>query len=226
MRIHRMRFDIWLTLLLAFLIGLGAAKIGSLFLPALYEKHVEEHTVADGSVGGKAGEDVYRAQSVDDLLSHDTFTIVSHGIEYRNKADGFYNTFFMYAVTLPSGEIVAARINMDSVQYGEDYYASDHILPVGRVVYENLEENEDFLHQIEYREPLSRHDFYVDMRGESGGRRTEEDFYKSCTDTIQVVVTIVCFPLIHSLGSKLGIFPAFFAPRRKKDEEEPKSEWD
>ena len=90
MRYTRMRFDIWLCLLLAYLAGMGTAKLTGLVVPSLYQRHVEEHTVADGDIGGKAGAEVFRAQSVADLLSHDTFTILSDGIEYCNRGGGYY----------------------------------------------------------------------------------------------------------------------------------------
>lgn len=224
MRYYRMRFDIWLTMLIAFGISVGAVRMAELILAETYKSYVEKHTVADGDVGGRAGKDVFRAQSVDDLLSHDTFTIVSPGIEYRNRGAGYYGNYCMYAVTLPSGERVAAAINMEGVQYEGEYYSSEHTLPVGRVVYEDLTFNENFIHQIEYSEPLSRTDFYVDMLG-VGGKASQEDYTSSYTGVVQVVTILVCFPLIHALGARIGLFPYFFAPR-KKEGEERKGEWD
>lgn len=220
----RMRFDIWLTLLIAFGISLGTTKLTQLIVPSLYEQHVEDHTVADGDIGGKAGAEVFRAQDVDDLLSHDTFTILSDGIEYCNRGGGYYGNHYMNAVTLPSGELVAAVINSDSVQSEGDYFSGVNTLPVGRVVFEDLESSESFLRQIEHSEPLSRHDFYIDMLG-TGGKVQEVDYVERWTGTVQAVTILVCFPLIHSLGAKLGIFPYFFPPRPKKGEEQ-KSEWD
>lgn len=225
MRYTRLRFDIWLCLLLAFAASLGAVKLAGLFLAGAYESYEEEHTVADGEIGGKAGEGVFRAQSVADILSHDTFTIVSHGIEYRNKGAGYYDGVYTYAVTLPSGEVVAAQINMENVRKEGDYYASDHTLPVGKVVSADLTESKMFMDQISYGIPLSRTDFYVDMLG-VGGKVSEEDFTQLRTGTVQVVTILVCFPLFHSIGAKLGLFPFFFAPREKKGGEKPKSEWD
>ena len=169
MRYTRMRFDIWLTLLIAFGISLGTVKIAELVLPGMYEAYVEENIVGENEVGGPAGEDVFRVQNIDDILSHDTFTIVSRGIEYRNRGAGYYNGVYTYAVTLPSGEVVAAQINMENVQMEGDYYSSDHTLPLGRVVWEDLTESEIFMNQISYGVPLSRTDFYVDMRGSGGG---------------------------------------------------------
>ena len=104
MRIRRMRFDIWLCLLLAYLVGTGASKLAQLAVDSTYDSYVEEHTVAAGDVGGVAGDDVFRAQSIDDLLSHDTFTVVSPGIEYRNRGAGYYGNWYMQALTLPSGD--------------------------------------------------------------------------------------------------------------------------
>lgn len=224
MRFTRLRFDVWLCLLIAFGISLGAVKIAELFLEQAYESYVEEHTVADGDIGGRAGAEVFRAQSVDDILRHDTFTIVSHGIEYRNRGAGYYGRYYLYAVTLPSGERVAAAINMENVQQDGDYYSSDHTLPVGRAVYEDLTANESFLGQIEYSKPLSRTDFYVDMLG-AGGKASREDYSQPRTGAVQVVTILVCFPLVHALGSAVGLFPRFFPPR-KKDGKEKKGEWD
>lgn len=215
-----LRFDIWLTLLIAFVISLGTTKLTEFIVPSLYEQHVEDHTVADGDIGGKAGAEVFRARSVDDLLAHDTFTILSDGIEYCNRGGGYYGNHYMNAVTLPSGELVAAVINSDSVQSEGDYFSGVNTLPVGRVVFEDLESSASFLHQIEYSEPLSRHDFYIDMLG-TGGKVQEVDYVERWTGTVQAVTILVCFPLIHSLGAKLGLFPFFFVPKKERE-----SEWE
>ena len=220
MRYTRMRFDIWLCLLLAYLAGMGTAKLTGLVVPSLYQRHVEEHTVADGDIGGKAGPEVFRAQSVADLLSHDTFTVVSPGIKYYDNGSAMYQGRVAEALTLPSGELVMAIINNQNIQrLGEDYFSGDHVLPVGRVVFEDLTADETFMEQIQYRDTvLSRTDFYVDMCG-TGGIVSQEDYDQRYTGTVQVITILVCFPFLHSLGAKLGIFPFFFAPR-------PKSEWD
>ena len=131
MRYRILRFDIWLCLLMGFLLSFIPVKILENTLPKKYEEYVEEHSTEDGEIGGKAGENVFRAQNVEDLLSHDTFTVISPGIEYKNKGAGFYKNFYLYALTLPSGEIVSARINGENVQKtGESIYSGDSILPV------------------------------------------------------------------------------------------------
>lgn len=222
-RRYLLRFDIWLCLLLAYGLSLGTAKLTTTLLPPAYESYVEEHTVADGEIGGRAGTDVPRVRSVEELLRQERFTIVSPGIEYRNRGAGYHNGDYAYAVTLPSGEVVAAVINMESVQQEGDYYTSDHTLPVGQVVYNDLTKDEAFLNQIQYGGELSRTDFYVDMRGK-GGKVTQEDYSEHYAGIVQVATLFLSFPLFHSLGAHLGIFPFFIAPRRK--EGEPKSEWD
>lgn len=221
MRYHNLRFDIWLCLLLSVLLAMGAGKIANNILPQKYEEHKQEHKVDVGEIGGKADETVFRAQSIEDLLSHDTFTIVSPGIEYRNRGAGFYNGTYMYAVTLPSGEIVAARVNGDSVVNESDsIYSGDSILPVGKIVKEDLTKEKTFLEQIEHSEPLTRKDFYIDMVGEAE-IASEESFIEGPTLLIQVITVLVTFPIFHSIGAKLGIFPYFFAPKNKK-----KNEWE
>lgn len=221
-----LRYDIWLTMLLAYLISLGAVKITEFIVKDTYQSYVEEHTAADGDIGSKAGADVFRVRSVDDILSHDTFTIVSPGIEFRNRGAGYYGSVYTYAVTLPSGEVVAAQINMENVQYGgRDIYSGDNTLPRGQVVWADLTKDKMFMDQISYGIPLSRTDFYVDMLGNSG-KVSQEDYNAHYTNLVQLITIVVCIPLIHSLGAKLGVFPYFIPPRKKKGEEEQKSEWD
>jgi len=220
MRYHILRFDIWCCLALSVLVGTLAGKVVDKVAPSAYGAYEEEHQVVDGEIGGKAGEEVFRAQNIEDLLNHDTFTVVSQGITYRNRGGGYYGGVYMNALTLPSGELVAAKINMDAVEVDGDYYAGESTMPVGRIVWEDFSGEEAFLSQIEYSEPLSRRDFYIDMLG-SGGRVSENDFNDTWKTLAQLLSVVVCFPAFHALGSAIGIFPYFFAPKNKK-----KSEWD
>lgn len=198
------------------LVSLGTVKLANFILDQTYAGYVESHEVADGEIGGVAGDAVFRAQNVEDLLAHDTFTVVSPGIEYMNRGAGYFGNWYLYALTLPSGERVAAVINFDSlVRSGDDIYSGETTLPVGRIVYEDLESSESFLSQIEHSAPLSRHDFYIDMLG-TGGRMSEEDYRELPVLAVQLGTVLVCFPVFHLIGSKLGVFPCFFPPREKK----------
>jgi len=208
-----------LCFLLSALVAWGTGTVAEKIAAQVYESHVEAHAPVAGEIGGPAGADAFRAQSVSDLLSHETFTIVSPGIEYRNRGAGYYGGRYLYAVTLPSGEIVAAWVNGDSVQEegGHDYYSSDKILPLGRVVYEDLRSSENFLSQIEHSEPLSRRDFYIDMVGATAVM-AEEDALGLPKMLTQIVSVVVSFPLFHALGSKLGLWGAYFPPKKREEE--------
>lgn len=214
MRHYYLRFDIWLCLVLSYLLSMLSVKIAGKYLSNSYESYVENHTVADGDIGGFADESVYRAENIEDLLSQTNFTVISPGIEYMNRGAGYHNGHYMYALTLPSGERVAAVINSDSVQHtGESIYDGDTILPVGIVIYEDLTEDESFLNQIEYSEQLSRTDFYVDMLGE-GGTVSSENYTERYVTIIQVLTIMIAFPIFHAIGAQLGLFP-YFLPNRK-----------
>ncbi len=206
--------DAFICLLLSLIISLGTGNIANRVAVKLYEKELLEHQAVDGEIGGRADETVFRAQSVEDLLSHDTFTIVSHGIQYRNEAAGFHGNFYYYGVELPSGERIAARVNDDSVQStGDSIFSGDTILPLGRVVWEDLTEDETFLSQIEHDVPLTRKDFYVDMVGNTAV--LAEDLAIETPKLITQVLTVfVCYPVFHMLGSRLGIFPPYFKKKK------------
>lgn len=221
MRYRILRFDIWLCLLLSFLISYVPSNIVGNMLSKKYEGYLEEHKVDAGDIGGLVTDDIFEVQSVEDILNHDTFTIRSKGIEFRNRGAGYYHGSYMYAVTLPSGERVAARINNENVKsLGEDLFSGDNILPIGRVVKADLTDDSYFLDQIEHSEELSRKDFYIDMLG-NGEIRSEEDYVETPKLGVQILTIVILFPIFHMIGAKLGIFPFFIAPKNKE-----KSEWD
>lgn len=221
MRYHHLRFDIWLCLLLSVLLAMGAEKVANKVLPQKYEEHKEEHKVDAGEIGGKATDEIFRAQNIEDLLSHEEFTVISPGIEYRNKGAGYYKGVYLYALTLPSGEKVAARINNESVVSDSDsIFSGNSTLPVGRIIKEDLSKDTYFINQIEYKEPLTRKDFYIDMVG-NAAIASEESFIEGPIILIQLLTVFLTFPIFHAIGSKIGIFPYFFAPKREK-----KSEWE
>ena len=220
-RYRVLRFDIWLCLALSVLLAFGAGKIANKILPEKYEDYKEEHVVDTGQVGGMADDSVFKAQNIEDLLSHDTFTVVSPGIEYRNKGGGYYKGFYMDQLTLPSGEMVAARINNSAVVNDGDYYTGNSTLPVGRIVTADLTEEKTFLEQIEYKYKLDRTDFYIDMVGEAE-IASEETFIEAPVMLIQLAIVLVTFPIFHRIGAKLGIFPYILPPKKKKTE----NEWD
>jgi len=110
---------------------------------------------------------------------------------------------------------VAARIHTESVQDGENFASGQVVLPVGRVIWADLEEDPAFLEQITSGYPLDRTDFYVDMAGEAV-RYSQEERTENHVIVVQLVTVLVCFPLLHALGSRSGIFPAFFPSVRRE----------
>lgn len=221
MRRRILSFDAWLCLALAFLIALGVGKLTEKFAAQRYAQELEEHKGVDGEIGGRAGEDAFCAQSVKDLLDHDTFTVVSPGIQYRNRGAGYYDGKYFQALTLPSGELVAAWINGESVQpTGDDIFSGDNILPLGRVVMEDMTSNQTFLDQIQHSEPLTRTDFYIDMVGETAVL-AEDQAVGGPVILAQVLTVAVLFPIFHMVGSKVGLWGPYFVFRKKKT-----SEWE
>ena len=209
MRLHRLRFDIWFCLLVAYLVSLGTGAAASALSAATYDGYAEVHSAAPGQAGSPAGPEVPRAQSIAELLELDTFTVLSQGIAYRNEGAGYFEGSYLYNLSLPSGERVAARIHTESVQDGEKFASGEVVLPVGRVIWADLEEDPAFLEQITSGYPLDRTDFYVDMAGEAV-RYSQEERTENHVIVVQLVTVLVCFPLLHALGSRSGIFPAFF----------------
>ena len=68
MRLHRLRFDIWLCLLVAYLVSLGTGAAASALSAATYDGYAEVHSAAPGQAGSPAGPEVPRAQSIAELL--------------------------------------------------------------------------------------------------------------------------------------------------------------
>lgn len=225
-RRYILRYDLWICLALGFLVSLSVEHLATSILTQKYEDHKSEHIVSSGEIGGPATDGAFRAESVQDLENHDTFTVISPGIEYRNRGAGYYNGMYLYALTLPSGEIVAARINTENVTKadGSDSpFGGESILPLGRLVREDLNSNPTFLDQIQFKEPLSRTDFYIDMVGDSA-IASEDSFIEGPAILLQLLTIVGVFALTHFIGSKIGLFPAFYT--RKGKETKPKSDWD
>lgn len=221
---YRIRYDFLICLFLTCLVTWGAGKAARPLVMSTYDSYIKEKTVPDGDIGGRAGEDVFRAESVEDILSHGRFTFET---EYRNifgRGGGRYGKVYLHSFMLPSGEMIAAAVNRDSVKELDDKagYNGKCRLPVGKVVYENLEQDDVFIQQIEYNDALDRRDFYIDMLGE-GGNVSKDMYPEPYVSAIQLFTAIIGFPFFHTIGSKIGLFPYLFPP---KDLKEKKSEWD
>lgn len=226
MRYRRMRYDVYFCLLCALGVAYLAGKGVDAYTERTYEDYVESKSVAPGEVGGIAGDDVYRITCIDDIRTHDVFTMETEGITYRNEGQGYFGSIYCYNVELPSGERVAMNISNKNVVSEGDYYTGINTLPVGRLVEADLTEDETFMEQISDKGemPLTATDFYVDMVGE-GVYLSEHSYKNYARNCVQIIVGFITFALIHNLGARLGIFPYFFASKRVKKELE-KTEWD
>ncbi|MCI8620939.1 MAG: hypothetical protein HFJ50_04025 [Clostridia bacterium] len=54
----------------------------------------------------------------------------------------------------------------------------------------------------------------------NASRVSEEDYTEIPILFAQLGTIIVVFPIAHYIGSKIGIFPYFFEPKEKKENEE------
>ncbi len=217
MGIHRIRDDILFCFVISFLLAWGAGALTERAAAQHYESYAAKHRVADGTAGGKAVDSSFRAQSVEDILSHDLFTVECPLSDAMSYGHGYYGKDYLRLLPLASGELVAANINLDSVEMrpGTDFLDDDYIMPVGRVVYEDLTQDEKFMGRIESMHPMTRKDFYIDMWG-TGPVKEEKEYIKKWSELAKTVTGVVCFPLLHMLGSGLGVFPYIFAPRKAR----------
>lgn len=215
---YKVRYDIFICLFVASILGLVVVPV---VLPGIYammyDRYVEAHTVADGEIGGLAGEDVVRARSVDDLLSNETFTVELKDSAYAVAEAADFGKVYLDNIELPSGERVAFNINRKALDRDSERYTVT--LPVGKVVYADLSKDEKFMERIEKKGKLPRTDFYVDMLGTGSTDFIDEDTYdEKYTENIKFITIIVSFCVLHMIGSKIGFFPRFFRRKVKKEE--------
>lgn len=211
---YKIRMDMLICMILAGLLTFGVTKL----LPGIYtiigENYDRMHTVADGEIGGKAGKEVYRAQNVEDLLSHDTFTIEMKDTKYMVAKTAYFGKIYLHILELPSGELVAANIGIS----GEQEVDETFIAPVGKLVKADLSKNERFMSWMSRHgvsEELLRTDFYLDMKGKGCEHWFRvERFDDTYTIFIQSFVALFSFFAFHIAGCKVGIFPPFI-PKRK-----------
>ncbi len=213
MRIYKVRYDILICMILAGVMAFGVGKMLPGVYSALYSNYARTHTAAAGDIGGEAGEDVHRAKDVDDLLSHDMFTVESSYGAFVTADSGYFEGIYLLNLELPSGQRVAACINQDGTQKDDDTY----LMPVGRVVYADLSADSKFLGYIEKTDPLTRKDFYLDMEGNGSAAYNSPDTYdQKYTIYVKAATAVASFAVFHMAGSKLGLFPCFFRRRKEK----------
>ncbi len=215
------RADLAIEFLIAAGVGILAAKTVPSLVDNYYDKVAAEH-VED--VGLKASESTARADSISDILSNDTFSIVvKDRDEYKFDGSAYWrdeDPSEIYNVELMSGERVAVRIQNEYLKENDD---GTYLLNIGRVQDYDLTAEPDILEELQEDYDLDRTDFYVDLRSDvTEGRKYSEGTREKTTDLIQpftgILVTAVLWVLLHVLTVKLGIAPMLFG-RRKSDDE-------
>lgn len=138
---RRLRFDIWLSLLLALPIMLGIVWLfNHAVFPALYESYAASNAGGAGTVGAPAAGDTFRARTLDEMLEHGTFTFGGDLYAVLNNGGPFYKSRRWEALELEDGSRIAASINHDAIRDdGEPgLYSHDILLPVGTIVHGEL----------------------------------------------------------------------------------------
>ena len=211
MRTHILPVDAAICLGIAALISIPVGHFTNTLISDSFDTKKEALAPEAGNIGGLATDDVFRAESVDDMLSHDTFTVECLYRDAYGSANGYHDGMSLNRLTLSSGESVAYRANTENVVHtGGDSFSSDTIvLPVGKVVYEDLSKDTAFLSQIEYREPLSRTDFYVDMAG-SAFMESKDQTVNVSSLWAQIITVVILYPIFHAIGSKIGLWESYF----------------
>ena len=109
---RRLRFDIWLSLLLALPIMLGIVWLfNHAVFPALYESYAASNAGGAGTVGAPAAGDTFRARTLDEMLEHGTFTFGGDLYAVLNNGGPFYKSQRWEALELEDG----SRIALDTV---------------------------------------------------------------------------------------------------------------
>ncbi len=147
MRLHRLRFDIWLCLLVAYLVSLGtgpqpppSARPRMTAMQRFTPLLLARRAVLPGQrfPGHRVSRSCWSW-----ILSQCSPKVLPTAT--RERAILRAATSIIWP---SSGERVAARIHTESVQDGENFASGEVVLPVGRVIWADLEEDPAFLEQI------------------------------------------------------------------------------
>lgn len=216
---RRLRFDIWLSLLLALPIMLGIVWLfNHAVFPALYESYAASNAGEAGTVGAPAAGDTFRARTLDEMLEHGTFTFGGDLYAVLNNGGPFYKSRRWEALELEDGSRIAARINHDAIRDdGEPgLYSHDILLPVGTIVHGELPA--ELVEGFAPYGGLTRTDLMVDMEG--GHAVYGYDTLNGYIVVPMQLVLLVGFALLfHRIGVKMGLFPPIL-PRRAREKTE------
>ena len=181
-----------------------------------YYDNVESEQVND--VGWEANDQTVPANSIEDILNNDTFSIVvSDPDEYKFDGSAYWkdeDPSEIYNVKLASGERVAVRMQAEYLKKTGDGY----LLNIGKIKKFDLTAEPEILDELQEEYALDRTDFYVDLRTDiEEGSKYSEATRQKMIDLIQpftaIFVCAILWILLHVITVKSGIATKLFGNR-------------
>lgn len=214
---RRVPFDIWLCMLIAALVGLGASFVYEKVIgDKEYENYIEENTAQIGGVGDASTDETTKLTSVEEI-NEGTYTVFFEGktlYDYTVDTTGaFADIGYLEVVTLESGERVAIFLDKTKiVEKEEGIY-----LPIGKFVEYDLKNSQFWTQYQMLGQDMPDVDYgYIDFGG-STIVINQEDYQENSKMMVTVVTFIIVFVILRIIGGRLGLFASVFAIRLKKD---------
>ena len=207
--------DMAVEFVISALIAVLVAHMVPGMVNSYYDKVEGQHV---NDVGLKATDETVQANSIDDILNNDTFSIVvSDPDEYKFDGSAYWedeDPSEIYNVKLTSGERVAVRMQAEYLKKTGDGY----LLNIGKIKKFDLTAEPEILDELQEEYALDRTDFYIDLRTniEEGSKYSEATRQKMI-DLVQpftaIFVCAILWILLHVITVKIGIAPKLFGSR-------------
>ena len=207
--------DMAVEFVISALIAVLVAHMVPGMVNSYYDKVEGQHV---NDVGLKATDETVQANSIDDILNNDTFSIVvSDPDEYKFDGSAYWedeDPSEIYNVKLTSGERVAVRMQAEYLKKTGDGY----LLNIGKIKKFDLTSEPEILDELQEEYALDRTDFYIDLRTniEEGSKYSEATRQKMI-DLVQpftaIFVCAILWILLHVITVKIGIAPKLFGSR-------------
>ena len=207
--------DMAVEFVISALIAVLVAHMVPGMVNSYYDKVEGQHV---NDVGLKATDETVKANSIDDILNNDTFSIVvSDPDEYKFDGSAYWkdeDPSEIYNVKLTSGERVAVRMQAEYLKKTGDGY----LLNIGKIKKFDLTAEPEILDELQEEYALDRTDFYVDLRTniEEGSKYSEATRQKMI-DLVQpftaIFVCAILWILLHVITVKIVIAPKLFGNR-------------
>ena len=207
--------DMAVEFVISALIAVLVAHMVPGMVNSYYDKVEGQHV---NDVGLKATDETVQANSIDDILNNDTFSIVvSDPDEYKFDGSAYWedeDPSEIYNVKLTSGERVAVRMQAEYLKKTGDGY----LLNIGKIEKFDLTAEPEILDELQEEYALDRTDFYIDLRTniEEGSKYSEATRQKMI-DLVQpftaIFVCAILWILLHVITVKIGIAPKLFGSR-------------